>query len=645
MGVVHKLRQEVVDFIITLKKENPSHSCRGLVGLIQQRFQIEVSKSSVNAVIKGAQLSSSIGRKLGSGKKQNKFKIPIEKKQQLFSIDVKKIPSSPSEFPVSFPSPTPDIKEVTHLSAETVNEGIFLKAPASEQEIEKYVAKTDAPSKKAKQGAAITKGVKTQKEFFPTEKKDGKGFTAIEQIERYESPMPTALPDNNNSSVRMAEPLFDCMGSIFLRAAEWELGVSSIWGPLLSKFIPRINTDIHTLSSLLLYSRLFGIEEPDKIDNYPQSEICSLLGIKNGIDAHDFFIVLKEIENNASLRLGLTMERIQLFSEVNFLKLQLEDGREVFLDAQMHSIWNQDIPPQFCCPSNKIMSILMSKIIDNVQSVIIQKIPEDANSSHFSDFIQGFENFPGKRIKTIILYDSQKREFANFPYLLNKRRHFIIGLWPWQKEFAQLSQSLEEKSPITMMNEKFFYDVKELNLITQMGQPLSSLRVFCLYSTQSDSPFLAVATNILDDKNKPEKIISEYCSRWPNWQWEPELFIPRAISAEPSLNLEEELNLKSSQQYEQSNLKAIQQLLLNDLNTHCKKYFFPPYYADLGFDELNRRFYQIKGSLQQSQNQLKIKLIPPKSFPYHQDLMWAAKRLNESAIVSPEGLALTISVN
>ena len=83
MGVVHKLKQEVIDFILAEKKTNPQISCRRLAEVIQEKFQLEVSKSSVNSVLKNAQLSSAVGRRLGTTKLPKKFTIPVEKKKQI----------------------------------------------------------------------------------------------------------------------------------------------------------------------------------------------------------------------------------------------------------------------------------------------------------------------------------------------------------------------------------------------------------------------------------------------------------------------------------------------------------------------------------------------------------------------------------
>ncbi|MCK9430723.1 MAG: hypothetical protein M0R17_12100, partial [Candidatus Omnitrophica bacterium] len=63
MGVIHKLKPEVLSFIIENKKNNPSLSCRSLTLLISEKLKIKVSKSSINAIFKENNLSMPIGRR------------------------------------------------------------------------------------------------------------------------------------------------------------------------------------------------------------------------------------------------------------------------------------------------------------------------------------------------------------------------------------------------------------------------------------------------------------------------------------------------------------------------------------------------------------------------------------------------------
>ncbi len=86
MGVVHKLTQEIMDFIVLQKRDEPSLSCRSIAKIVFERFGENVSKSSINNLLKEERLSSPVGRRstaLRTHKKQ--FKIPDTKRNQIQS--------------------------------------------------------------------------------------------------------------------------------------------------------------------------------------------------------------------------------------------------------------------------------------------------------------------------------------------------------------------------------------------------------------------------------------------------------------------------------------------------------------------------------------------------------------------------------
>ncbi|MBF0594633.1 MAG: hypothetical protein HQL22_06670 [Candidatus Omnitrophica bacterium] len=83
MGVPYKLKKESVDFIVHSKKNNPALSCRKLVEMFKDQYGLDVSKSSINDVIKEYNLSSPVGRHSVYIAPKN-FSIPQEKKQSLF---------------------------------------------------------------------------------------------------------------------------------------------------------------------------------------------------------------------------------------------------------------------------------------------------------------------------------------------------------------------------------------------------------------------------------------------------------------------------------------------------------------------------------------------------------------------------------
>lgn len=59
----YKLTKEIEQFIINRKKTNPTLSCRGLIPLIREHFQVSLSKSLINKVIKQNNLSNPAGRR------------------------------------------------------------------------------------------------------------------------------------------------------------------------------------------------------------------------------------------------------------------------------------------------------------------------------------------------------------------------------------------------------------------------------------------------------------------------------------------------------------------------------------------------------------------------------------------------------
>ncbi len=78
MGVIYKLKEEVVQFIISQRQSSPLASCRQLAESTSQKFGLNLSKSSVHDVLKESGIIMPRGRK-----PRPKFEIPQEKKKQI----------------------------------------------------------------------------------------------------------------------------------------------------------------------------------------------------------------------------------------------------------------------------------------------------------------------------------------------------------------------------------------------------------------------------------------------------------------------------------------------------------------------------------------------------------------------------------
>jgi hypothetical protein len=103
MGVIYKVKTEIKNFLLEQKKNQPVLSCRRLAALAQEKFQIKVSKSSINSIIKEAGLSMPVGRR--RKKRRRLLEIPpkIQEEIKLLTQAISKAeePVSKTEEPVT----------------------------------------------------------------------------------------------------------------------------------------------------------------------------------------------------------------------------------------------------------------------------------------------------------------------------------------------------------------------------------------------------------------------------------------------------------------------------------------------------------------------------------------------------------------
>ncbi len=84
MGVVYKLKPEIKNYVLEQKKTNPILSCRGILSLVESKFQIKVSKSSINSMFKTAGLSMPVGRR----RKKRRKPAPLPQELKLLQAPI-----------------------------------------------------------------------------------------------------------------------------------------------------------------------------------------------------------------------------------------------------------------------------------------------------------------------------------------------------------------------------------------------------------------------------------------------------------------------------------------------------------------------------------------------------------------------------
>ena len=180
MGVTYKLRDEVVQFIISQRQESPFSSCRQLAESASQKFGLHLSKSSVHDVLKESGITTPRGRK-----PKDKFEIPQEKKKQIQKslAQVKLLPVPVSSDPV------------TLSEMKDINRNISLKDSSA---LPQNDGKGEDPS-------AVSQN-------------DGNGENSLPETPGGEEP---------SYEILETSPEYQGAGKIFLKAARWDQGIFS----------------------------------------------------------------------------------------------------------------------------------------------------------------------------------------------------------------------------------------------------------------------------------------------------------------------------------------------------------------------------------------------------------------------------------
>jgi len=585
MGVVYKLNNQIKEVIINLKKENPNLSCRSLMSTLKKKFKIRISKSSINAVIKEANLSSPVGRRRKKGPAQRIIKPTPPPEETIKELEDK---SQPVDFIQ---------REETKL------------LPILKSKIAKHLA------------------MQEDKLIKPP---------PIIEPEELESPQLIEIKEDR---------IFDNMGGFFLKAAEFEASDM----PIIAKMLDR-NPEAEFfkkygfIGDILLYLPLLEIKDLSEISNYKADGLWVLAQQKKpSVDSITRY--LRKLEDIRGLSLAIHSKCSQLFQRVNFFKLFLEDDTVFYIDGQFKSIWTE--PHKLGCFSTtyyKSMSCINNLFLKNVQSAILLTAPGyNSFSRVLSEFILACEEMPDKRIIKIAVYNDQNKEMHRLLDIPVAKRYFIMGFWPWQKEFIELIK--RENRSINSCNvediaREIYYNEGQMEFI----QHIVNKRVMLRFALLKDSPIsparMGIITNFPSENKPMYEIVQSYLRRWPNLEESYQDFLRKRQGISSSGTIAGELRSQQRSSAESvytlgASYVTIWENLsyaLRELSKYAQKQFFPAAYEYADFSIMKQKFYSLPGRLKRQKDRLNITLLIPENYEFYEDLLYAIKRFNESEI-------------
>jgi hypothetical protein len=644
MGVIYKLREDVVSFIGDQKKNNPSISVRQLAALTSEKFQIKVSKSSVNDVLKKASLSSSVGRRSGISAQPEKFSIPISKKKEI-SENIRKtgfireapVPAKKEGTPVLAAGKigAPESKEIKVKTEKTLHE-IFpeKKGPLDDS----AAVPQKSPSEKPEKDFV---GVPMEKEPAQDIVQEQNALRRAEEERHQKREAGISVPGG--------------MGSIFLKAAQWEISRCSLVSQIFARRIGQsVSKRFDSISDMFLFSRFFEAGSFDAVSAHRGHGLWVLNDFCNS-PAHESQDLMElrelfqwsEAAGNSSSVQEMIMEyrraKEQALLEIRGFKLLLEDKSEIAMDAAMSSFAaGGDIPPAVhgALPMDRAMTKLSNCLVSNIQNAVFYKIPGETKFDRACyDMMAVFENTPGKRILKTIVVDENGRNIAEFSIVPSHRRHFLVGVHPQQKEFLELTKTAKwaaKKSFYHRGADKIIHfsetriDLMEYQT-TEKSRPF---RVLTVWKNEEAKPCWGVLTNC--GRESTEEILKEYMAQWP--------YLDESMQEGPILTLPEEIKGQDVPNETLESLSGICDDFIEVLRNFCWKHFFPPHYSRTNINQILAEIYNVPGAFYASGDILAVSLDINRGAAYRSQLEYAARRVNEQNIFDYSGRRLWLKV-
>jgi len=608
MGVIYKLKKDVVDYIVSQKRHNPQISCRSLAGLVNEKFRSTISKSSVNAVLLQSQLSSPVGRRPLGQTRPKKFSIPPKRKEHLFAGA-----AQPGAIPRDVAGTPPSVKK-----------------------------QAKKPEEKAPKKAA-----------FPDGRIENPPFTG-------KPPGPSLPPEGKNRFPAGGQDkgiLYDGMGCFFLKAAEWLLSETSILGQAAHKFLTGVSRqELDAICETGLYFEAFGLKEVQDIDRYDQQGLWILNGLTEKVSSSKLIQVMEGIKDIKGFNIEMSNQIVQMAEEMSSIKVTLADQKEFFLDAQLSTIWPGNVQTGFSIANQKAIALMSKQIINNLSPAVICCAPgAESFSPEFFDLVASFENLPGKEIITTTLLDTRDQDIAEFSVIPQQKRFFIIGVWPWQEEFSRLKEEAQKMPSHVfahpILEREVYYSEAYTNLLNEyIDSPLAPSRVFLIKETSEGEAVMAILSNLSSEKQSAQDIVASYFLRWPNLQRGHNILLIRnpekilsqkALSGPSSFDQDLSLAFKGT-----TSLRGNFYTLLGLLNGYCQKHFFPFHYDKMDVQAVISRFFRLPGFYKKDQKFIIVHLVlPEQSYLYREDLEYAIKRVNETEVCDYQGRKLVLALD
>lgn len=457
MGVTHKLKPEVIDFIVQQKKSFPNISCRHLSEVVSTTFKIKVSKSSINSVLQESHLSSPVGRRQIHGSENNvivkkpagQFKIPEQRKKEILQR-----PQPPEITKVIVPEPT------------KTKEPLGEKAPVV------------GVAKMSNLNLAVPK-------------------PSLE-------PSPVAVETIENAGV------------IFLQAAQWDLAGGSILGKMIKEEFNGEALELcNQATDFCIFKNILNIDQLPTTFSRETAALQKITGLKQENRA-DIINLADKIKAISDFGMKASVEVETLFQRVAFVKIHSTQGEALYFNPRTHQVFLDNVQSADCSLAAAV-KIITDNILNNVQSAVFYASTPEFPEKLISVLQNIFTGKAGQGFKEISLHDKAGVEMAKYPYSTQKERDFILGFTPTNAILSKLQAGVsgvaEEVFEYPAISQKVYcrrHSYEDLSTGKQ-----NNLSFLALHSSSSEPPFMILIVKNLQETASAKEAVSKFLQICP----------------------------------------------------------------------------------------------------------------------------------
>lgn len=578
MGIVHKLKPEVRDFIIEQKKANPSLSCRSLTILVLEKLGVKVSKSSVNSIFQEVGLSLPVGRR------------PKKKKHKVEALGER-------------------IKFVLQLAGPV--KAAELAQPVLSQ-VEEQRRKLEEEELKRREEERIThdEALKLEKEKWATlaeQELKTKQLEAKEEVVHQEDEFAhcAVLPSER-----------ECSGAILLNALDYLVGGSKQINEIICKRTGKNPEAAIGLTRAIIFKPLFGND---------LNGLWALIGKQYTQDKLDKY--LAQVEQIKTIKLDISHIISNVFNEARSVKMHFMNGNIIYLDGQLYTTWfNPYSPYDFSDTVYSLKNYLNKYFFEEHPLVLFTAPGYDMPPKEFFLLLQNFGSISDGP-DALVLYGNKLEELENISLSRENKRSLIFGLWPWQYTAYRKVKKIGEFNLVhvdSIGRDLYLADI-EVALIQPSLKQSITVKGCALKNSPGEKTRLAILSS--NDKfGSLDSLAGVYLSHWPNLEESFQDF---------SRKIELFTYTGNSQRHFSAEIMETDGILagyLKSLDAYLRWHFLPAGYEDRDFASTSERFYKLQAKLTCAKNKVMVKLQAQAGYQFIKDLDYLNHRFNERQI-------------